>query len=232
MNAPTGEDLFKWRNLVCLLLLATLPLSLAADDTGGAILHSSGSVLLNKNPVPSTGALRSDDLIETQSDAIARIELAGSAADMNPETMVQFNSAELILEHGSLSVNTSRGLKVRVGCVTVTPVRLEWTHYDVSDVDGKVTVAALKNDVYVESRSANAQPARQSTRSDRAIVREGEQKSRQEKCGGATLKESSVAGRGPIMSSPYVMWPAAGVIFGVARWVICCGDDAVSPDRP
>lgn len=224
--------MFKWRNLVCLLLIATLPLSLAADDTGGAILHSSGSVLLNKNPAPSTSALRSADLIETQSDAIARIELTGSAADMNPETLVQFNSGELILEHGSLSVNTSRSLKVRVGCVTVTPVRLEWTHYDVSDVDGKVTVAALKNDVYIESRSANAQPAKQSARSDRTIVREGEQKSREEKCGGATLKESGVAGRGALMSSPYVVWSAAGVIVGVACWALCRGDDSISPDHP
>jgi len=207
--------------------------SVSAEDTGGAILHSSGNVLLNQNPAPATSALRSDDLIETQSNAIARIEITGSAADMNPGTVVQFNSAELILDHGSLSVNTSRGLKVRVGCVTVTPVRLEWTHFNVSDVDGKVTVAALKNDVYIESRSANAQPAKQSARSDRAIVREGEQKSREEKCGGATLKESGVTpGSGALMSSPYVLWPAAGVIVGVAWWAICRGDDPISPDHP
>jgi hypothetical protein len=230
---PYGENVFNRRNIVCMFMIAILPVSLPADDTGGAILHSSGSVLLNKNPAPSTSALRSEDLVETQSDAIARIELTGSAADMNPETVVQFNSAELILEHGSLSVNTSRGLKVRVGCVTVTPVSLEWTHYDVSDVNGKVTVAALKNDVYIESRSANAQPAKESALSDRAIVREGERKSREEKCGGATLKESSVApGGGAIMSSPYVLWPAAGVIVGVGCWALCRGDDPISPDHP
>jgi hypothetical protein len=213
-------------------MTAILPVSLSADDTGGAILHSSGSVLLNKNLAPSTSALRSDDLIETQSDALARIELTGSAVDMNPETVVQFSSAELILEHGSLSVNTSRGLKVRVGCVTVTPVSLEWTHYDVSDVDGKVKVAALKNDVYIESRSGNAQPAKESALSDRTIVKEGEQKSREEKCGGATLKESGVAaGRGAIMNSPYVQGIGAGVIVGVACWTFC-REVSISPDHP
>jgi len=230
---PYGENVFNRRNIVCMFMIAILPVSLPAEDTGGAILHSSGSVLLNKNLAPSTSALRSENLIETQSDAMARIELTGSAADLNPETVVQFNSGELILEHGSLSVNTSRGLKVRVGCVTVTPVSLEWTHYDVSDVNGKVTVAALKNDVYIESRSVNAGPAKQSARSDRAIVREGEQKSREEKCGGATLKESGLAaGRGALMSSPYVLWPAAGVIVGVGCWALCRGDDPISPDHP
>ena len=95
--------------------------------------------------------------------------------------MVQFEGNELVLEHGSLSVNTSRGLRVRVGCVTVTPVNdTEWTHFDVVDLDGKVTVSALKNDGYIDSRSSNPQQAKQSGHSSRVIVHEGEQKSREE----------------------------------------------------
>jgi len=225
--------LFKWRNLVCLPLIASLPVPLPAQDTGAAILHSSGRVLLNRNPAPSTSAVLAGAVIETQTDAMARIELAGSATDLNPGTVVQFEGDELVLEHGSLSVNPSRGLKVRVGCIRVTPVHIEWTHYDVSDVEGTVTVSARKEDVYVESRSASAQPAKQSVRSDRTVVREGEQKSREEKCGGATPHGSGVAAaNGPIMSSPYVMWPAAGVIIGVTCWALCRGDDPISPAHP
>ena len=55
---------------------------------------------------------------------MARIEMIGSSVDVNPETMVQFQGDELALDDGSLSVNTSRGLRIRVGCVTVTPVNL------------------------------------------------------------------------------------------------------------
>ena len=106
--------------------------------------------------------------------------------------MVQFEGNELVLDHGSLSVNTSRGLRVRVGCLTVTPVNdAQWTHYDVVDCDGKVTVSALKNDVYIDARSSNPQQARQSSRSSRVTVREGEQKSREEKCGGAYLNRAA-----------------------------------------
>jgi len=164
---------------------------------------------------------------------MARIEATGSAADIDPESVVQFEGDELVLDHGSLSVNTSRGLKVRVGCVTVTPVNADWTHYEVTDRDGKVIVSALKNDVYIESRSSRAQEAKQPARSDRAIVREGEQKSREEKCG-APLTRSSVvaAGSGGFLNSPYVVGTAGAVVAGAACWALCRGDNPVSPDRP
>ena len=85
--------------------------------------------------------------------------------------MVQFNGDELVLDHGTVSVNTSRGLRVRVGCLIIRPVNnTEWTHYDVADVDGKVTVSALKNDASIDSRSGAAQQTKQSVRSNRVIV--------------------------------------------------------------
>jgi len=227
--------LFNWRNFVCLSLIATLPASLVGDDTGAAILRSSGVVLLNGNPVPSTSTLLSGDMVETQKQSLARIEFSGSAADISAETMVRFTPDGLILEHGSLSVNTSRGLKVRAGCVTVTPVQIEWTHYEVSDVDGRVTVSALKDDMYVESRSANPQQARQSARSDRVIVREGEQKSRDEKCGAADIKQSAahISGVGAIMNSPWAIRAgAAGVGAALCLGFFCRDDDPISPAKP
>jgi hypothetical protein len=223
-----------WRNYVCLTLIAILPVSLPADDTGTAILHSTGSVLLNTNPAPPTSALLSDDLIETRKDAVARIESTGSFADIHPETMVQFEGNELVLDHGSLSVNTSRGVRVRVGCITITPVHTEWTHYDVTDVDGKVSVSALKDDVYLEARSSRVQEAKQqSAHLDRVIVREGEQKTRDERCGAASVREPAAStGRGAILNSPYVMGSAAGVIVGAACWALCRGDEPISPAHP
>jgi hypothetical protein len=172
--------------------------SLLADDTGAAMLRSNSGALLNKNPAPASSALFPGDLIETQKNAVARIEATGSTADINPETMVQFEGEELVPEHGSLSVSTTRGLKVREGCLTVTLVYADWTHYDVTDLDGKVTLSALKNDVNIDARPSNPQQARPSARSGRTTVREGEQKSRDEKCGAAVPQSSStVPVRGP-----------------------------------
>jgi|HubBroStandDraft_5_1064220.scaffolds.fasta_scaffold179200_2 hypothetical protein len=217
-------------------MIAILPVSLWADDVSAAMLRSNGvGVFVNKNPASPSNALFSDDLIETQKTAIARIEASGSTADINPETMVQFEGTELVLDHGSLSVNTSRGLRVRVGCITVTPANdAQWTHYDVVDVDGKVTVSALKNDVNIDARSSSPQQAKQSGQSNRVTVREGEQKSREEKCGAAVIRESvRLSGIGAIMNSPWAIGTgiaAIGVLtcFGL----LCRNDDPVSPIRP
>ena len=228
--------MLKWRYFVCLLMIAILPVSLLAQDTAAAMLRSNGiGVLVNKNPAPASTALFSDDLIETQKNSAARIEANGSTADINPESMVQFEGNELVLEHGSLSVNTSRGLRVRVGCVTVTPVNdAEWTHYDVADVDGKVTVSALKKDVNIDARSNNPQQARQSAQSSRVTVREGEQKSREEKCGAAyNHAPGAAAGKGAIMNSPWAI--GAGMVgIGALSCLgfVCHHDDPISPTKP
>jgi hypothetical protein len=216
-------------------MVAILPVSVLADDTAAAMLHSNGTgVLVNKNPAPPSTALFPNDLIETQKDSVARIEASGSTADINPETMVQFSGDELVLDHGSLSVNTSRGLKVRVGCLIIRPVNnTEWTHYDVADVDGKVTVSALKNDASIDFRSSAAQQTKQGVRSNRVIVREGEQKSRDEKCGGAdNRKTGTIAGKDGILNSTWVQRAGFAITGGLACLGLCHDDDPISPSDP
>jgi len=210
-----------------------LPGSLLADDTAAAMLRSNGGALVNKNPAPASTALFLHDLIETQKNVVARIEATGSTADISPETMVEFDGDELALDHGSVSVNTSRVLRVRIGCVTVTPVNADWTHYDVTDVNSKVIVSALKSDVYIDSRSKNPQQAKQPTHSDRVLVREGEQKSREEKCGAPAIKESDqLAGKGAIMNSPWVIGAGVVIVSVIACFGLCHDDDPISPSKP
>ncbi len=212
-------------------MIAILPASVIADDTGAAILHNNGGVLINGSNAPETATIFPGDTIQVQNKSAARIEVTGSTIDLNSETVVQFESDEIHLDHGSVSVNTSRAFKVRVGCLIMTPVNMDWTRYDVTDTDSKVKVAALKSDVYIDARSANPQQAKRSTLSGRVIVREGEQKSREEKCGGADFKDE-IAARGAILNSPYVQWPAIGVIGGITCWALCRGDDPISPSGP
>jgi hypothetical protein len=217
-------------------MIVILPVSLLAQDTVAATLRSYGvGVVINKNPAPETIALLSDDLVETPKTASARIEASGLTADINPDSMVQFEGNELVLDHGSLSVNTTRGLRVRVGCLIVTPVNnAEWTRYDVADVDGKVNVSALKNDVYIDARSSHPQQARQSAQSSRETVREGEQKSRDEKCGAADIKTpgGGLSGVGAIMNSPWAIGAGLAGIAGLCLGVFCRGDDPMSPAKP
>ena len=211
-------------------MIAILPVSLLAQDTQAAMLRSNGiGVILNKNPAPASTALFPNDLVETQKNAVARIEASGSTADINVDTMVQFEGNELVLDHGGLSVNTSRGLRVRVGCVTVTPVNdTAWTHYDVVDVDGKVSVSALKSDVYIDAHAKNLQQAKRPARSDRVIVHENERKSREEKCGAAAPQPNS----SPIMNSPVAIITGIAAVGVVACFGLCHNDEPMSPTKP
>jgi hypothetical protein len=228
-----GIRLHKWRNLVCVGMIAILPGSLMADDSAAAILHSTGGVLLNGNLAPPSSALFPDDLVRTPPHSEATINSAGSTVTLNPDTVVQFEGSELHLDHGTLLVSTSRQLRVRVGCLTVVPVNPAWTQYDVTDIDGRVTVAARTSDVNIESRGTRLTQKQQGGRAAQKVtVREGEQQTREENCAVAPQAPSYVAGKGAILNSPWVKWPAIGAISVATCWVLCRDDDPISPARP
>jgi hypothetical protein len=213
-----------------------LPVSLAAQDAAAAMLQSNGvGVQVNHNNAPASTALFPKDLIETQKSAAARIEITGSTADINAETMVVFDSDELVLDHGSLSVHTSRGLKVRVGCLTVTPVNdAAWTQYDVTDVDGKVTVKASQNDVYINAHSKNPQEIKEPQHSSRTLVRQGEEKSRDEKCGGGYIRPEypGISATAAALNSPLAVAAGAIIVVGITCYALCRSGNPVSPACP
>ena len=62
---------------------------------------------------------------------------------------MKFQGNFLTLEHGSVSVGTSTEMSVHVNCLKVEPLSNDRTQYDVTDVSGKVEVAANKNDVKI-----------------------------------------------------------------------------------
>ena len=231
VRKTVGRSFAKWRHVVCLPMMVILPVSLLADDTA-AMLRSSGGVLVNKNSAPASSALFPDDLVETPQNVIARIEASGSTVDVGAETRIQFESDELALDHGTLSVNTSRSLRVRVGCVVVIPVNDAWTQYDVTGKDGKVTVSALKSDVYIESRAAIPALGKPNPHSDRVTVREGERKSREEKCGAPIKESSKYPAAGPLLNSLPVRLTGIAVISVVLCWALCRSDDPISPSDP
>ena len=220
------------RNFVCVLMAAILPVSMLAQDSAEAMLHTSGRVSLNKMPAPVSSAVYPGTLIETQNDKqdVATVDGKGFAVTIGPATIVQLEGNELVLDHGSLQVNTATQLKVRIGCLTVIPVVAEWTEYDVTDVDGRVTVAARKHDVTIESHTARPVQAKTTEQSRDAIVHEGEQTTRPERCG--AISKTAVDARGAILNSPMVKWPSIAVIGGAACWALCRGDDPISPSHP
>lgn len=208
-----------------------LPASLTAQDANAAMLRSNGGVLVNGGTVQESSALFTGDTVQTQSKSTARIEATGATIELTEETVAEFDGDELRLDHGSVQVNTSRQFRVRAGCVLVTPVLEEWTRYEVTDVNGKVSVSAIKDDVNIDSRSRNLRQALKPGHSDRVTVHEGEQKSREDKCGGAMIKDASVAAYGAWLNSPWAIGAGLAGI-GLICLALCHNDDPLSPSKP
>jgi hypothetical protein len=219
------------RKFVCAALVAVLPTSLIADDSGAAILHHHGGTVVNGNPAPASIAIFPYDTVQTLNQHEATINVAGSAIIVEPDTLVQYQDDALTLDHGTVLVSTSRGLKVRVGCITVLPANTAWTQFDVTDIGGKVIVAARKNDVNIDTRNPRLQPGRAGG-SQRATIREGEQATRDEHCGPGPKSSDPIAAKGAILNSPWAIGTAlGGIVIGVCL-IICHDDDPISPAMP
>jgi hypothetical protein len=223
--------LHEWRNLVCGMMIVVLPASLTAQSSGGAMLHSDGGVWLNGNPAPNSSAIFPHDVVQTQKENKAKIDAEGSTATVQSDTIVQFEADELVLDHGSLQVNTSRGMRVRVNCMIVIPLTQDWTRYDVIDVDGKMTVVAHEHDVKIHYQGAGARRAKTAGFSD-VTVHQGEQATREERCGAAARPAEVVNANGAILNSVWAKGAGLTAIGVLTCWALCRGDDPISPSKP
>jgi hypothetical protein len=221
----------EWRNLVCGVMIVVMPASLIAQASGGAMLHSDGGVWLNGNLAPNSSAIFPHDVIQTQKDHQAKIDADGSTVTVQPDTIVQFEGDEIVLDHGSVQVNTSRGMKVRVNCMTVIPVTQEWTRYDVIDVDGKMRVVAYQNDVNIHYQVAVARRSKPGVLSD-ATVHQGEQTTREERCGVAARPAEIIDAKAAILNSTWAKLAGGGALVSICIFLVCRGDDPISPSKP
>ena len=231
-----GVYLAEWRKLVCgamiaILTIGVLPASLLAQDFGRAMLHSDGGAWLNGKPVPGSSAIFPGDFVQTQKKSGAKIDVDGSTITIQPDTLLQFEGDELVLDHGSLQLNSARGMRVRVNCMTVIPLTQEWTRYDVIDADGKVLVVAHENDVKIHYRRVAAQQSKDRGSSD-VTVHRGEQVIRSEQCGPEFKPAQPPPADNPIMNRAWVMWSGIGAVGVITCYALCRSGEPVSPDKP
>lgn len=216
----------EWRHFVCRLMILIFPASLAAQDSTRGLLYSDGGTWLNEAPAPSVAAVFPDSLVQTQAGHVARIEVYGSSVLVQPETMVQFQGHELVVDHGSLHVDTVGEMEVIVGCVSFTPTTYDPTQFDITDVDGKVKISVSKSDVKIHSH----QTAMTKSKAEAdTIVHPGGHAERADTCRSPSAQKS---GAGPWLDSR-----AAQIIGGITAATLIClgvchGDDPISPDKP
>jgi hypothetical protein len=222
--------LFEWRNLVCGAMIVILPASAMAQDLGRAMLHSDGGVWLNGNPAPNSTAIFLHDLVQTPKGRTAKIDAQGSTITIQPATRVQFEEEELFLDSGSLQVNSARGMRVRVNCMTVIPPAQGWTRYDVGDADGKLTVVAYESDVKIHYRRVAPHQAKDTGTSD-VIVHRGEHVVRDGRCQ-AGSQPAPLDAKGALLNSPWAIGAGIVAIGALTCFAFCREPEPVSPDTP
>ncbi len=110
------------RKLLSLVMIAVLPGALLAADSAGAMLYAKGTAWLNGSTVPRSSAVFPGDLIQTKANSVANINAAGSNVLIVADSLVKFEGTAFSVEHGSVSVGTSKKVSTRAREVKVEPV--------------------------------------------------------------------------------------------------------------
>ena len=170
-----------FRSAVCCLLAILFPAQMMlAGETASAMLYTNGAAWLNGSEVPKSAAVFSGDLLQTRPDSTASIQANGSNVMVLADSLVKFEGPAVELEHGAVRVTTSRGLAARAGDVTVKPAANSWTEFQVTDVDGRVQIAANKGDVTVQDDkgTTTVTQGQQTTRDDTSDTEKKKKKHR------------------------------------------------------
>jgi hypothetical protein len=150
------------------------------------------------------------------------------------DSVVQYEGSGIKLEHGGLTVSTTKLMSARAGEVTVLPASSALTEFEVRDLDGTVQVTARKGDLKIsDSKGATLLAQGQQTTRDEATTQDDPQtkstgKKRRKKPAGAAAPGAS----GGILNSPIAIGVGSGLIIGGSIWVLTKSDDPVSPVKP
>jgi hypothetical protein len=214
--------------MVASVLLILFPGWLFAADTNAAMLYTNGGAWVNGANVPrSSSAIFSGDLLQTRSDSFANINEPGSTITILSDSLIQFDAASLRIEHGGVTVSTSRGVATKAGDIKVAPASNQWTEFNVTDVDGTVRIAARKGDLTISDGDEVVTLAQgQETTRDESSNTDKDRKKK--KRAAAAIP----AAGGGIMNSPIVLGIGAAAIVGVTTWVLIQNDNPASPAKP
>jgi len=217
-----------FRRMVSCVLLLIVPASLFAADSGAAMLYADGAAWLNGSHVPKSSAIFAGDLVQTRSDSAANIHAAGSSITVLGDSLVQFEGTSLKVEHGGVSVSTSKGIATTAGDVRVAPVSNAWTEFNVTDVDGTVRIAARKGDLTVtdDNGTVTLAQGQETTRDEQSDQSKDKKKDKKRGAGAAP------AAGGGVLNSTIAIGVGAAAVGGITAWVLLHSDNPVSPAAP
>jgi hypothetical protein len=208
---------------ICLILFALAPV-VFAQNTGVAVVNSTGAVFLNGAQLSNSNAVTAGDVVQTKETGTATINASGTSIAVEPNSILRFQGDAVALDRGQISVATGSRLRVNARDFRITPVTKDWTQFYVTRSGGTISVIARKNDVTINCGSGSAE-----------TVKEGHQITREDadNCGLIARRGvTPTAAKGAILTSNYARWAALAAGGGLTVWSLSHGDDPVSPDTP
>ncbi len=220
--------------LTCIVAVI-FPAATFAADRPSAMLYSHGTALLNGGSIERSSAIFSGDLVQTSADSVANINATGSTVLVLNDSLVQYEGSAVKLEHGGVTISTSKLLATRIGDVTVSPTVRVWTEFEVRNVDGRIQIAARKGDLTINDDTGTAileqgqQTTREESQSQDNSQSQNDNKKKKKK--GAAAGPIPAAASGGVLNSPVAIGIGGGVVLGVTAWVLLQGSAAASPSK-
>jgi hypothetical protein len=210
--------------IVSCAMLIVLPSALFGGESNpGAMLYTHGDAILNGSSVPRSSALFSGDWIQTHADSVANINAAGSTVLILNDSIVEYDGNSLKLEHGGVTISTSKSMAVRAGAVNVSPKASALTEFEVRDVDGTVQIAARKGELSISNDKGVS-----------TTLAEGQETTRDQSQSNKDSKRAAAGAApaaGAALDSPIAIGIGAGAIVGLGIWVLIQGDQPASPTQ-
>jgi hypothetical protein len=213
--------------LSCIMAVIFPAALFAAEPNPGAMLYARGETMLNGSSVPRSSALFSGDLVETRADSVANISATGSTVLVLNDSLIQYEGNTVKLEHGGVTISTSKSLATRVGTLNVSPAAGVLTEFEVRDIDGTVRIAARKGDLSISDDSGTTLLAQgQETTRDEPEAQKDKKRKRR------VVPGAVPSAAGGALDSPWAIGIGGGAIIGVTAWVLTKGDEPASPAKP
>jgi hypothetical protein len=215
------------------MMAVIFPAALFAADQPAAMVYTHGTALLNGNSIARSSAIFSGDLVQTNADSAANINASGSIVLILNDSLVQYEGSTVKLEHGGVTISTSKSLATRAGDVTVSPAASVWTEFEVRDVDGKVQIAARKGDLTIgdDTGTTTLPQGQQTTREESQSQDDSQSQNDNKKKKKRVAEGPAPAAEGGILNSPVAIGIGGGAILGATAWVLLQSEQPASPSK-
>ena len=138
---------------VCLVMIALVPAALVAAGAGVGMVHPYGAAWQNGAAIEQSSTIFPGDLLQTSPNSAMKISASGSSVTVLSDSLVKFEGSSVAVEHGGVKLLTSKSMIARTGNVTATPASSGPTEFELTEVNGRVQIVALKGDLQISNGS-------------------------------------------------------------------------------